>query len=160
MGLDIYIEKVSDYRTDEKGRTVSTKTQLGNLRGCSNFLDELNNSLDGGFGSGATYSFCEGKFLAIRKTLIEELANAEKKLESNDFPDLYRFSDEDDEKFNKRNKEYIEDKIKQLKFEIKSLDEFFKENNIEVISDEKLEELIEDGEEDCYGEEFEVSASW
>jgi hypothetical protein len=160
MGLDIYIEKVSDYRTDEKGRTVSTKTQLGNLRGCSNFLDELNHSLDGGFGSGATYSFCEGKFLAIRKTLIEELANAEKKLESKDFSDLYRFSDEDDEKFNKRNKEYIEDKIKQLKFEIKSLDEFFKENNIEVISDEKLEELIEDGEEDCYGEEFEVSASW
>lgn len=160
MGLDIYIEKVSDYRTDEKGRTVSTKTQLGNLRGCSNFLDELNNSLDGGFGSGATYSFCEGKFFAIRKTLIEELANAEKKLESNDFSDLYRFSDEDDEKFTQRNKEYIEDKIRQLKFEIKSLDEFFKENNIEVISDEKLEELIEDGEEDCYGEEFEVSASW
>ena len=160
MGLDIYIEKVSDYRTDEKGRTVSTKTQLGNLRGCSNFLDELNNSLDGGFGSGATYSFCEGKFLAIRKTLIEELANAEKKLESKDFSGLYRFADEDDEKYNKRNKEYIEDKIRQLKFEIKSLDEFFKENNIEVISDEKLEELIEDGEEDCYGEEFEVSASW
>jgi len=160
MGLDIYIEKVSDYRTDEKGRTVSTKTQLGNLRGCSNFLDELNNSLDGGFGSGATYSFCEGKFFAIRKTLIEELANAEKKLESNDFSGLYRFADEDDEKYNKRNKEYIEDKIRQLKFEIKSLDEFFKENNIEVISDEKLEELIEDGEEDCYGEEFEVSASW
>lgn len=160
MGLDIYIEKVSDYRTDEKGRTVSTKTQLGNLRGCSNFLDELNNSLDGGFGSGATYSFCVGKFFAIRKTLIEELANAEKKLESNDFSGLYRFSDEDDEKFNKRNKEYIEDKIRQLKFEIKSLDEFFKENNIEVISDEELEELIENGDEDCYGEEFEVSASW
>ena len=160
MGLDIYIEKVSDYRTDEKGRTVSTKTQLGNLRGCSNFLDELNNSLDGGFGSGATYSFCEGKFLAIRKTLIEELANAEKKLESKDFSGLYRFADEDDEKFTQRNKEYIEDKIRQLKFEIKSLDEFFKENNIEVISDEKLEELIEDGEEYCYGEEFEVSASW
>lgn len=160
MGLDIYIEKVSDYRTDEKGRTVSTKTQLGNLRGCSNFLDELNNSLDGGFGSGVTYSFCEGKFFAVRKALIENLAKAEKKLESNDFSDLHRFSDEDDEKFNKRNKEYIEDKIKQLKFEIKSLDEFFKENDIEVISDEELEELIENGDEDCYGEEFEVSASW
>ena len=160
MGLDIYIEKISDYRTDEKGRTVSTKTQIGNLHGCSNFLDELNNSLNGGFGSGATYSFCEGKFFAIRKTLIEDLAKAEKKLENNDFSDLYRFSDEDDEKFNKRSKEYIEDKIRQLKFEIKSLDEFFKENDIEVISDEELEELIENGGEDCYGEEFEVSASW
>ena len=160
MGLDIYIEKISDYRTDEKGRTTSIRTQLGNLRGCSNFLDELNNSLDGGFGSGATYSFCAGKFFAVRKTLIEDLAESEKKLESNDFSDLYRFSDEDDEKFNKRSKEYIEDKIRQLKFEIKSLDEFFKENDIEVISDEKLDELIENGGEDCYGEEFEVSASW
>lgn len=160
MGLDIYIEKISDYRTDEKGRATRAKTQIGNLRGCSNFLDELNNSLDGGFGSGATYSFCEGKFFAVRKALIEELAKAEEKLESNDFSDLYRFSDEDDEKFNKRNKEYIEDKIRQLKFEIKSLDEFFKENDIEVIPDEKLEELIENGDEDCYGEEFEVSASW
>lgn len=160
MGLDIYIEKVSDYRTDEKGRTTSTKTQLGNLHGCSNVLDELNNSLDSGFGSGATYSFCEGKFFAIRKTLMEKLAKSEQKLESNDFSDLHRFSDEDDEKFNKRNKEYIEDKIRQLKFEIKSLDEFFKENDIEVISDEELEELIENGDEGCYGEEFEVSASW
>ena len=160
MGLDIYIEKISDYRTDEKGSTVSIKTQLGNLHGCSNVLDELNNSLDSGFGSGATYSFCEGKFFAIRKTLIEKLAKAEQKLESNDFSDLHRFSDEDDEKFNKRNKEYIEDKIRQLKFEIKSLDKFFKENDIKVISDEELEELIENGDEDCYGEEFEVSASW
>ena len=160
MGLDIYIEKVSDYRTDEKGRTTSTRTQVGNLRGCSNFLDELNNSLDSGFGSGATYSFCEGKFFAIRKTLIEDLAKAEKKLENNDFSDLYRRSDEDDEKFNKRSKEYLEDEVKQLKFEIKSLDDFFKENDIEVISDEELEELIENGDEDCYGEEFEVSASW
>ena len=160
MGLDIYIEKISDYRTDEQGRTTSTKTQLGNLHGCSNVLDELNNSLEYGFGSGATYSFCEGKFLAIRRTLIENLAMAEQKLESNDFSGLHRFSDEDDEKFNKRNKEYIEDKIRQLKFEIKSLDEFFKENDIEIISDEELEELIENGDEDCYGEEFEVSASW
>ena len=160
MGLDIYIEKISDYRTDEKGRTVSTKTQIGNLHGCSNFLYELNNSLNMGFGSGATYSFCEGKFFAVRKTLIEDLAKAEKKLESNDFSDLYRFSDEDDEKFNKRGKGYIEDKIRQLKFEIKSLDEFFKENDIEVISDEELKELIKNGDEDCYGEEFEVSVSW
>ena len=159
MGLDIYIEKISDYRTDEKGRTTSTRTQLGNLRGCSNFLDELNNSLDSGFGNSATYSFCEGKFFAIRKALIENLAKAEKKLESNDFSDLYRFSEEDDEKFNKRNKEYIEDKIRQLKFEIQSLDEFFKENDIEVISDEELDELIENRGEDCYGEEFAASAS-
>ena len=33
-------------------------------------------------------------------------------------------------------------------------------NDIEVISDEELDELIENGGEDCYGEEFEVSASW
>ena len=101
-----------------------------------------------------------GKFFEVRKTLIEDLAKAEKKLERNDITDLYRYSDEDDEKFNKRSKEYIEDKIRQLKFEIKSLDEFFKENDIEVISDEELDELIENGGEDCYGEEFEVSASW
>ena len=35
-----------------------------------------------------------------------------------------------------------------------------KKTILKIISDEELEELIENGDEDCYGEEFEVSASW
>lgn len=81
MGLDLTIRKQTDFRIDDKGRTIYTVVQLANLRNCWQILEKLGDRLENGFSNCATFSFDEGTFHAILKELKEEKQNDDLKYE-------------------------------------------------------------------------------
>ena len=101
MGLDLTVRKQSDFKTDEKGRTVFTVTVLANLRNCWNIFEKLGNRLENSFDNCSTHSFHEGTFHAILKELKNEL------------------SEENNEKV-----------LRDLTYEIEQLEEFIKSENL------------------------------
>ena len=106
MGLDLTIRVQSDFRTDEFGRDIWTVTQIANLRGCHNILEQLSNRLECGFANCATYTFYGETFHKILKELQEELSESTE------------------------TSEYAERERNSIECNIKKLEKFITENNV------------------------------
>ena len=71
MGLDLIVSVQSDFSTDEQGRNTYKVTQLYNLRGCYDILDQLGDRLEFGFSNCATHTFLGETFHEILTELME-----------------------------------------------------------------------------------------
>ena len=72
MGLDLLIREQTELKVNKEGRNTYTVTELANFRNCWSILEELSRRLEGGFQNCGTFSFDEGTFHAILKSLKEE----------------------------------------------------------------------------------------
>lgn len=121
MGLDLFVRKQKDFRT-ENGRQCYTVETITNLRKCHNVLDGLGKRLDGYFDNCSTQNFYGNDFLEVLEDLKEEKAQYDNKSDSV----RYTKTMETEEEFANRCEEISGD----LAYEIGKLEELIKDENI------------------------------
>lgn len=154
MGIDIYVKELSDTKFDEKGRPYRTATTIGNLYDCDIIATKIFDDFDENY-----TVVLSGWFLRVRHELLEVLRDLEDMLQKDEYSLFYKINGESDEDFIKRERKRVKDRAKEYKFNVIELEEFLKENNIKILSDEEYAEL--EPTIDSYGEiEYEVSTKW
>ena len=133
MGLDLFVRKQRDFRT-ENGRQCYTVETVCNLRKCHHAFDGLNERLEDGFSNCSTENFYGNDFLEVLEDLKEEKLQYDNK--SNCLRYVGRIK-ETEEDFNER----CEENSKQLAYEIGKLEELIKGENI--TKDNGFEQLYE-----------------